>query len=404
MHRRGFISWTAALLVGLAWASLGGAAQGQTGSQAEVKVSSPTRLDWQFAAREFGLAALKLPADFDSTKQRYQLYVPKSYDPKKAWPLVLFISSGNDPAGWASWRETCERSGVLFCSPYGAGNTVAAGPRTRIILDVLDDVRRRYRTDPDQTYLAGFSGGGRMACTLAFALPEQFGGVIPVCGTNPLPRLTYLRHRVHDRLSVAFATGETDFNRKENEVYMHPQLADLGVRTRLWVVPKLGHGIPPGPVFAELYRWLEEDLARRRQDARTYPGLAAAPSEARDTERETAAHLAAAEGDLKKAERAWRGVALLQGVVARWGKLPVGQKARVRLQQILKDEEILKRVEEQGGADERRTLAAQAKSLERFGRIPQAVQAYEMLVREHPGTPEGKAAASALKRLKKSEE
>ena len=41
-----------------------------------------------------------------------------------------------------------------------------------------------------------------MACTIAYALPEYFGGLIPVCGTNPLPRLTYLRHRAEDRLSV----------------------------------------------------------------------------------------------------------------------------------------------------------------------------------------------------------
>ena len=44
---------------------------------------------------------------------------------------------------------------------------------------------------------------------LAARLPEYLGGVIPVCGTNPLNRLDYLRHRVHDRLSVAFVTGES---------------------------------------------------------------------------------------------------------------------------------------------------------------------------------------------------
>ena len=89
-----------------------------------------------------------------------------------------------------------------------------------------------------------------MACTIGFALPQYFGGVIAICGTNPLPKLDYLRHRVHDRLSVAFVTGANDFNRKENEDFMFPLFQDLSIRSRLWVVPKLGHGIPGPDVLA----------------------------------------------------------------------------------------------------------------------------------------------------------
>jgi len=67
---------------------------------------------------------------------------------------------------------------------------VPAGQRTRIVLDMLDDVRRHQRIDADQTYITGFSGGGRMACAIGFALPEYFGGVAPVCGTNPISGTT----------------------------------------------------------------------------------------------------------------------------------------------------------------------------------------------------------------------
>src|SRR6266699_649079 len=87
-----------------------------TGFRPEVRVRRPTRLGWEFVASGCGKEALKLRADFD--------------------PL---------------------------------------GQRVRIVLDVLDQVRRDYRVDPDRTYLSGFSGGGRVACTIAFALPEYFG-------------------------------------------------------------------------------------------------------------------------------------------------------------------------------------------------------------------------------------
>src|SRR5690349_286950 len=111
----------------------------------DVQVTAPTRLDWQFACSGFGPGSDKLPAGFDSTKQRYQLFVPRTYKADKTWPLVAFISPSDQPAGWSAWKKVCEEEGMLFCSPYKAGNSVAAGPRTRIVLDMLDDIRRKYR-------------------------------------------------------------------------------------------------------------------------------------------------------------------------------------------------------------------------------------------------------------------
>jgi predicted esterase len=373
---------------------------GQTGLRKEVRVAEPTRLDWQFAASAFGKDSARLPAEYDSRRQRYLLYVPNDYKADRPWPLVVFISPGDSPAGWPSWRKVCEKSGILFCSPYEAGNKTPVGQRTRIVLDVLDDVRRHYKIDPDQTYLGGFSGGGRMACTIAFALPEYFGGVVPVCGTNPPPTLTYLRHRLMDRLSVAFVTGATDFNRKENEEYMAPYLRELGVRDRLWVVPGMGHSIPGSEVLSEVFAWLSDDLKRRRQDAKAHPGLAVAPGEAPPAAQQAERLLAEAEKTLKQPKRVWQGVALLQGVRARWPATEAGKQARKRLQEIQDDARLLEQVAEQGGSDERRALRAQAKGLERFGQKKQALQAWELLRKLHPDTPEGKEAAEAVQRLR----
>ncbi len=123
-------------------------------------------------------------------------FAPKGYQASKAWPLIVFVSAGDQPAGWNNWKPVCEKEGVFFCSPFAAGNPVPAGQRTRIILDMLDDVRRNFRIDPEQTYLSGFSGGARMACAIGFALPEYFGGIAPVCGTNPIigPHLSATPH------------------------------------------------------------------------------------------------------------------------------------------------------------------------------------------------------------------
>jgi dienelactone hydrolase len=370
-----------------------------TGFQPEVEVANPTRLDWQFAAAGFGPRAAELPADYDSRRQRYQLFVPKGYDQARLWPLVVFISPGDDPLGWRFWQRPCEDGDVLFCAAYGAGNNCPPGQRARIVLDMLDDVRRHYRVNPDETYLAGFSGGGRMACTIAFALPEYFGGVVPICGTNPLNDLAYLRHRVRERLSVAFVTGADDFNRAENEAYMAPLFEDLGIRSRLWVVPRVGHAVPPPDVLAAVRDWLAADRKRRQADAAVYPGLRVGPAEVPTAQRQADRLLATAEDELDHADRTWRGAAMLQGIVTRWGKTEAAEKARKMLEEVQADPKRVALLAEQGGEEERRTLAAEGRALERFGDLRRALRAWSLLAEHHPDTPEGRKAAAEAKRL-----
>jgi predicted esterase len=384
---------TAVLSFGLA--SLASAQSAPT----ERKVAAPTRLDWAFAVQGFGADTDKLPASFDSTKQRYQLFVPKQYKHGQASPLVLFISAGDQPAGWGAWKTVCSKEDVFFASPFAAGNNVAPGQRTRIVLDVLDDIRRAYRIDPNQTYLSGFSGGARMACAIGFALPECVAGVVPICGTNPIAGPTYLRHRLQDRGSVAFITGEKDFNRKENEAYMAPWFKELGIRTKLWVVPKLAHGIPSGDILGEAYAWLKDDLKRRRADAKAHPDLVVAPDDAAAGPAMAKLLVAAALGELKQPERTWRGIALLQGAARRGGKAEPGQRARRLLEEALSDKQMLPRIAEQGADDERLALSAQAHAFERFGQTAKAIDAWSILAKNYEGTPAGRAAQEEIRRL-----
>jgi predicted esterase len=371
-----------------------------TFAQSERKVSGPTRLDWEFAVRGFGKGAAELPAGYDSTKQKYQFFAPKGHAKNKPASLVLFISAGDGPQGWKNWQKYCEQEKVFFASPIGAGNSTPAGQRTRIILDVLDDIRRQYPIDPDQTYLTGFSGGGRMACAIGFALPEYFGGVVPLCGTNPISGPTYLRHRIADRLSVAFVTGEKDFNRKENENYMHPWFQEIGIRSKLWVVPKMNHAIPAPAVIGEVHAWLAEDLQRRRADRKAFPKLAVAADDTPTGSDQARRFVESAQVDLKEPARTWPGVALLQGVTQRWASSEAAKSARRELNTILKDETLLKRIDAQGTADEIKAISAQAKALERFGNLPKAIEAWGLLAKNYDGTPIAAKAAENIKRLR----
>src|SRR5206468_138757 len=101
------------------------------------------------------------------------------------------------------------------------------------------------------------------------------GGVILLSGISPDPKLDYLRYRARDRLSLGLVSGENDPARREVADAVAPFWKELNVRSRLWLVPRAGHVMPPGATLAEVYAWLEEDLPRRRAELKQRPALAA---------------------------------------------------------------------------------------------------------------------------------
>src|SRR5262249_51756422 len=159
--------------------------------------------------------------------------------------------------------------------------------------------------------------------------------------------------RAQDRLSVALVTGSKDPRRPELEEYTDPYLRAMGIRTRLWVVPGLGHAVPGTELLAEARAWLGDDLRRRQADTQARPipaGNRPAPA------REGALLVERAEAELRQPDKAWRAVALLQGVLARWEDAAPAATARARhlLEAIKADPLKASWVAEQGGAEERR--------------------------------------------------
>jgi hypothetical protein len=334
------------------------------GRQTKVAVTAPTRLDWTFALATQSLA--DPPADwlndYDSAKQQYDLYVPPKRDPKKPLPVLLFVSPGDEPAGWKQFETACKDLGFVLAAPRGAGNDCPTKRRVHIVLDVLDDVRRTLPTDPDRTYIGGFSGGGRIACAVAFAMPECFGGVMPVCAGGDLRDEPWLRQRVIDRLSVALMTGDGDFNRAEVERLRGPYLQAVGVRTRWWEQAGLGHGVPGEKQLTEALKWLDEGADARRKLAKDYPAARldgdAAPSRA-DLAKGL---LAEGKKRLEAKETLYGGLMLLQGCMNRWPDTPAAEESK----KILLDYDGRKERpwEADDIAEQRKFLLARARALD----------------------------------------
>lgn len=345
----------------------------ETGYQQEVTVTEPTRLDWTFVVSN--QSVVDPPADwlagYDSRQQRYERYVPAAPKLKNdGLPMVLFISAGDAPAGWGQLESVCKQKGILFASPFGAGNNTPMPRRVHLVLDVLDDIRRQHRIDPDRTYIAGFSGGGRVACAIAFALPELFGGAIPVCAGGELREESWLRHRAIDRLSLAMLTGTEDFNLGEVERFRGLMFSEMGIRTRVTVVPKLGHGIPDGKAFQAALEWLDAAAADRRKLAQRHPASRTTADQAPSREEQAKLLLAEGESRIKDRKTIYSGLMQLQGVMTRWPDLPAGESAKRTLLEYEGRRD--KPWEEDDVVEQRKFLVARAKGLDAYatGKLP----------------------------------
>ena len=110
-----------------------------------------------------------------------------------------------------------------------------------------------------------------------------------------------------------------------------PLLQAMHVRTRLWVVPGMGHAIPGQPVLREVYRWLEEGLPQRRELARRWPASREADDVPRDRQAWSEALFEEAQQRLSQPELLFSGLMQLKGVMNRWPDLPSGKKAQAIL-------------------------------------------------------------------------
>ena len=333
------------------------------GYNAKLSVTGPTRIDWFYPAANQSPA--KPPPkfigdDYDSTKQSYELFVPPRKDMKQPMPAILFISAGDDSQGWKAFEGPCKQHGFVFIGVRGAGNSVPIPKRSRIVLDCFDDVRKQIPLDPDRTYIGGLSGGGRMSCGIGFALPEYFGGIIPVVAGGELRDEPWLRHRAIDRLSVALITGTTDFNRGEIEKWRGPLWKDVGIRTKIWSL-NMGHTMPPSATLVEVIKWLDETKDKRAALAKKYPAMRASPDDA--ASRETGAKSLLDEGKekLKTRETLHAGLMLLKGCLERWPDLKEADEAKKILLEYDAKKEKLWEVDDV--AEQLKYLAAEAKAL-----------------------------------------
>ncbi|MEX0829649.1 MAG: hypothetical protein WD032_05355 [Nitrospirales bacterium] len=131
-------------------------------------------------------------------EQPYALYVPKSYDPDRAYPLILCLHGAGftGEAYLDRWVPRLEDRYILACP------TMAMGAWwTRLgedlALAVLTSVAKEYHVDPDRIFLTGMSNGGIGTWIIGMHYADLFAGIAPMAsGIDDVlfPFVENLRH------------------------------------------------------------------------------------------------------------------------------------------------------------------------------------------------------------------
>jgi predicted peptidase len=133
---------------------------------------------------------------------RYRLFVPRDYDASRRYPLVTFLLGNGDRGednrrqvreGATVWAhpENQERHPAFVLAPqcpsndgWGRPEGLAGYPASSplgALLELLDDLERRFSIDLDRRYITGMSGGGWGTLRALAAQPRRFAAAILVC-------------------------------------------------------------------------------------------------------------------------------------------------------------------------------------------------------------------------------
>lgn len=201
---------TALVLVLFVAASLcAGCATGGVESLARVEPSAQNRKAGADAFLQ------KTHAGKQGGRMSYLLFVPDNYDPRKKYPLVLWLHGGgsrgddlrlilshgdkhgplfiarpDNQAAYPSFvvAPQCP-AGRIWSDPQAETPTV----ETTLVLEILDALRAEYSVDDRRLYVLGISMGGYAAWDIITRRPGAFAAAVPVCGGGEESRASLMK-------------------------------------------------------------------------------------------------------------------------------------------------------------------------------------------------------------------
>lgn len=192
----------------------------------------------------------------DSTLS-YALFLPKNYDPSRRYPLIIAFDSHADgklPVNLFS--AEAEGNGFIIAGSNNSKNGVS-WDITLFQYEVMRrDILQRLSIDTARIYTAGFSGGSRVAASVAIFT----GGISGVIGCSAgFPQID---KPLTTKFSYLGVVGNADFNFSEMKT-LDKALDGAGFVHHLLVFDGI-HAWPPASLIPSLFIWLQLNAMRQK--------------------------------------------------------------------------------------------------------------------------------------------
>jgi len=151
-----------------------------------------------------GPQVVSFHSSVDDSEQPYGLYLPPNFKASKAYPLVVMLHGAGSNHRLAMRRvfgksnqngETDVEASRYFpnwkdvpyivVTPFARGTMGYQGIAEKDVLEMLEDVRKRFTIDTNRMYLTGLSMGGGGTLWLGLSKPDLWAAIAPVCPAAP---------------------------------------------------------------------------------------------------------------------------------------------------------------------------------------------------------------------------
>jgi len=121
---------------------------------------------------------------------KYLVYIPKSYDMRKEWPLIIFLHGAGEGGsdlervklqGLPKRLESEEDFPFVVVSPQ-CPDDATWDMKHDDLYALHKTVKEDYHIDEKKIYLTGLSMGGFGTWSLAVKYPKAFAAIAPICG------------------------------------------------------------------------------------------------------------------------------------------------------------------------------------------------------------------------------
>lgn len=206
-----------------------------------------------------GPQVLTFFSDVDDSEQPYGLYLPKNYDEKRKYPLVIMLhgaqsnhrlslkrvfgfsnQAGENDLEATRYFQQWTDVDYIVASPLARGTMGYKGIPEKDVWDVVADVKRRFHIDEDRTYLTGLSMGGGGTLWIGLTRPDFWAAIAPVCPAPPFGTVERAPNALN--IPVHFFQGGADpVVLPEGTRQWRKRLEDLGTKVEYVEYPGVQH-------------------------------------------------------------------------------------------------------------------------------------------------------------------